>query len=91
MIFFFLTPRLSFREEGCGEEGETLSPKKAPPSYGGDAQAFVFIAPSLGLWDLLQGASPAEEANSEQSLALTSLQKNRFPPPECSPGSKLSR
>lgn len=52
--FFLFIPHLSFREGGgCGEEGETLSPKKAPPHYGGDAQAFVFLAPSLGEWGLL--------------------------------------
>lgn len=63
-FFFFFIPHLSFREgESCGEEGETLSPKKAPPSYGGDAQAFVLIAPSSGKWGLLPGARPAEEAN----------------------------
>lgn len=68
-VIFFKTPPLSFREgEGCGEVG----------SGRGDAQGFLLITLSLGKQGLLQGASLAKEASSEQSLALLSLQKNRF-------------
>lgn len=53
-FFCLFIPHLSFRKGGgCGEEGETLSPKKAPPRFGGDAQAFELLAPSLGEWGLL--------------------------------------